>query len=132
MKIRKGLMLAALSMLAGAVVAGPGPGPGSGGGSGGGGAGAPTAMGPQGAGQMDQDRDRDRVHSSTGTKEPIYGRELMTKQERQAYRTRLEGTPSDAERAQIRNEHRTMIQARARDRGVAVPPDSTQGKGKDT
>ncbi len=51
----------------------------------------------------------------------IYGRELMTEQERTEFRLRLQGAVSDEERQQIRWEHRIRMQGRAKERGVTLP-----------
>lgn len=58
----------------------------------------------------DQLRDQDR----------IYGDELMTAQERTAHRERMRLAKSLQERERIREEHRLMIDARAKERGVQV------------
>ena len=58
----------------------------------------------------DQLRDQDR----------LYGDELMTAQERTAYRERMRLAKSLQERERIREEHRLMIDARAKERGVQV------------
>lgn len=66
----------------------------------------------------DQDRDRLRIHQD----QEIYGGELMTEQERNRYRERLQNAKSEGEQKQIRAEHQKMIQERARQRGVELPP----------
>ncbi len=58
----------------------------------------------------DQLRDQDR----------IYGDELMTAQERTAFRERMRLAKTLQERERIREEHRLMIDARAKERGVQV------------
>ena len=72
----------------------------------------------------DQLRDQDR----------IYGDELMTAQERAAYRERMRLAKTQQERERIREEHRLMIDARAKERGVQVihtmPPTGAGAAGK--
>lgn len=79
--------------------------------------------------------DRDRIRDKDRTKAPdfarlddddIYGRELMSQQERNEYRMQLQTAGSAEERRQIEARHRDMIQARAQEQGVNVAP---PGKG---
>lgn len=63
---------------------------------------------------------------------PIYGRQLMTQQERIEYRDRLRAAKTAEERAEIRQQHHEAMQVRARERGVTLPetpPERTVGKG---
>jgi hypothetical protein len=53
--------------------------------------------------------------------EPIYGYRLMSDQERNDYRERMRNARSAEERQQIRDEHRKLMEARAKERGVALP-----------
>lgn len=98
-------------------------------------------------GQMDRDRDydrdriqdrdrvqdpsldRDRIRDQDRTKVPdfaqlndddIYGRELMSQQERNEYRMQLQAAGSAEERRQIEARHRDMIQTRAQEQGVEI------------
>ncbi|MEZ5644342.1 MAG: hypothetical protein R3E94_06365 [Burkholderiaceae bacterium] len=63
---------------------------------------------------MDQDRlrDQDRLY--------IYGYELMTDQERNAYRERMRAAKTLQERDRIRAEHRVQMDARAKERGATI------------
>lgn len=65
---------------------------------------------------QDQIRDRD-----------IYGYQLMTEQERDAYRAKMRAARTQQEREQIRVEHHTQMQARANERGVKLPPEPGMG-----
>lgn len=70
-------------------------------------------------------RDRDRVHApgfANLKKGDIYGNELMTRQERKAYRQELSGAGTAEERARIEASHRKEMQARAEKRGVTIEP----------
>jgi len=51
----------------------------------------------------------------------IYGWQLMTHQERYAYRERMRAVVTDEERARVLAEHQATMQARARERNVALP-----------
>jgi hypothetical protein len=108
-----------------------------------GGAGAPAAQGgaDRGSQQRDQQvdrtrdtardrdrdvaRDRDRDKDATKLRDrdrvrdaDIYGAELMTVQERDQYRQRLQSAKNDQEWARLRAEHEQQIRARAAQRGV--------------
>ena len=50
-------------------------------------------------------------------REYIYGAELMTPQERDAYRQGLQQAPTDEARGQYRHRHRQQLQKRAQQRG---------------
>lgn len=69
---------------------------------------------------MDQERDRDRDRD----RERIYGYDLMTDAEREAYRERLRSF--EREREAFRLEHRRAMQDRARARGVPPPKDDDE------
>lgn len=60
---------------------------------------------------------------------PIYGRQLMTEQERNAYRERMRNAKSAAERERIRRENHDRMQARARERGVTLPDEPPADRG---
>jgi len=83
----------------------------------------PKPMPPKMAGEteMKQDRlmmqDRDRLHD-----EDIYGGQLMSAEERDRYRERLQNAANDREWARLRAEHQQEIQARARAQGVTLEP----------
>lgn len=77
----------------------------------------------------DRDRDQDRTHAPDFARlsdHDIYGNELMSMQERNQYRDQLQNAASAAERKQVEEQHREMIQVRARTQGVDVTP---PGKG---
>ena len=59
--------------------------------------------------------------------EMIYGSQMMTEQERNEYRARMQAAKSNEEREQLRLEHHERIKVRARDRGLSMP-DSPPGK----
>ena len=75
----------------------------------------------------DQDRtqDRDRLHDQDG--QTIYAAELMTPAERNAYMAHMRSLKTLQERNAYREQHRTEMQQRARERGVTIPPDNGQG-----
>lgn len=77
----------------------------------------------------DRDRDQDRTHAPDFARlsdHDIYGNELMSVQERNQYRDQLQNAASIEERKQAEEQHREMIQARAKNQGVDVTP---PGKG---
>lgn len=51
---------------------------------------------------------------------PLYGQQMMTEQEQQQLRQRLQAAANDQERQQLQNEHRTQMQERAREHQVPV------------
>lgn len=65
-----------------------------------------------------QDKDQDRLRDQDGLS--IYGYELMTEQERTALRERMRATKTQQERERIWAEHRVPMDARAKERGVAI------------
>lgn len=73
----------------------------------------------------ERNRDQDRLHApgfSAMKNRDIYGNELMTSQERKAYRKALAGAASAEERARIEATHRKEMQLRAEKKGVAIEP----------
>jgi hypothetical protein len=52
---------------------------------------------------------------------PIYGSQLMTDAERDAYRSRWRAARSDEERERVRLEHHHRMRDRAQERGVTLP-----------
>ena len=53
-------------------------------------------------------------------RELIYGAELMTREEREQYRKRIDEASGDDARARVRAQHRERVRERARQRGVAL------------
>ncbi|MGD8978182.1 MAG: hypothetical protein PVG91_11300 [Gammaproteobacteria bacterium] len=71
----------------------------------------------------DQLRDQDRTHQpETVDGEPLYGNEIMTDEERSRYRERLQLAATDEEKARLKAEHQQMMQTRAGQLGVDLPP----------
>lgn len=78
---------------------------------------------------QDRDRDQDRIHAPDFARlsdEDIYGREVMSMQERNEYRMHLQGATSVEERQRIEAQHRETVRARAEAQGVDLAP---PGKG---
>jgi hypothetical protein len=80
--------------------------------------------------QPAQQRDRERAQTRALNQEQlrqaqdgemVYGSQLMTPQERQQYRDRMRSAATQEERDQIRREHHTDMQARAKERGMTLP-----------
>lgn len=53
--------------------------------------------------------------------ETIYGSQIMTRQERIEYRTRMRAAKTAEERQQIRTEHHERMKMRAQERGMTLP-----------
>lgn len=69
---------------------------------------------------------------TTAFAQQIYGSQLMTAQERSAYRDRMRNARTAEERERIRNEHHKLMQERAKQRGVTLPdspPATGMGQG---
>ena len=74
---------------------------------------------------QDQDRDRDQTRLQD---DQIYGKSLMTQQEINQYRSKVQAAKTNRERARIESQHRAQMQSRAKSRGLAMPPDVPAGK----
>ena len=57
---------------------------------------------------------------SAGAQEDIYGAQLMTRQEREAYRRDWRALKTPAERAQFRDDHVKAMQRRAHEQGIML------------
>ena len=68
---------------------------------------------------QDQDQDRDRLRDRD--RDQIYGYDLMTEQERIAYRSQMRTLATEQEREAFRKQHHALMQQRARERGVKIP-----------
>jgi len=62
--------------------------------------------------------------------EPIYGYRIMSGEERDGYRERMRNARSADERQTIRDEHRKLMEGRAKERGVTLPEPRGPGAGK--
>jgi hypothetical protein len=63
--------------------------------------------------------------------EQIYGSQLMTQQEREEHRAKMQSMKTEAERDRYRMEHHKKMQERAKERGVTLPDKPQyQGTGK--
>jgi len=58
----------------------------------------------------------------------VYGSQMMTEQERNEYRTRMQSAKTNEEREQIRMEHHERMRDRAKSQGLSMP-DSPPPKG---
>lgn len=67
---------------------------------------------------------------ATAQDDQIYGRQLMTEQERAEYREQMRNLRTQEEREQFRREHHRKMQERAKARGMTLPDEPPQrGKG---
>ena len=73
----------------------------------------------------------DQQQTQNQTQNQVYGWELMSKQERSEYHTKMQNMKTAQEREQYRMEHHKMMQERAKEQGVTLPdmPRSGQGMG---
>ena len=86
-------------------------------------------QGQQGQGQMQKDMHQ-QTHKSKKQKHvrehmpdhAIYGQEMMTAEERERYRQRLDNARNDQEWSQIRAEHQREMQAKAKAQGRQLDP----------
>lgn len=53
--------------------------------------------------------------------EPIYGSQLMTREEQLAHRQKMRSLKTESEREAYRAEHHTQMQARAKSKGMTLP-----------
>jgi hypothetical protein len=61
--------------------------------------------------------------------EPIYGYRIMSNEERNDFRKRMREAGSAKERQAIRDEHRKLMESRAKERGVTLPEPRGRGAG---
>jgi len=76
------------------------------------------------AADQDQNRTRDQDRLQTQGQiqdNQIYGSQLMTQQERNQYRARMQAAKTEQDRERIRKEHHEQMQVRAKERGVTLP-----------
>jgi hypothetical protein len=72
------------------------------------------------------DQDQDRLR----TRDQVYGSQLMTQEERNAYRDRMRAAKTEQEREQIRKEHHEQMKVRAKEKGVTLPDEPpARGRG---
>ena len=66
-----------------------------------------------------QANEQGRIQSQE--QEQIYGSQMMTEQERNEYRTRMQAAKTNEEREQIRMEHHERMRERAKSQGLSMP-----------
>ena len=72
---------------------------------------------------IDRDRVQDRTIAPEGAKQAehnIYGYDLMSDEERDAYRERIRNASNDQEKEKLMAQHREEIQTRARNRNIKI------------
>jgi hypothetical protein len=69
---------------------------------------------------QDRDRTQDQTRDQIRDRD-IYGSQLMTQQERNEYRQRMQQARTAEERERIRVEHHERMKVRAKERGVTLP-----------
>lgn len=80
---------------------------------------SPLVVGQDQTKQQDQTRQQDQVR--TQDQEQVYGSQLMTQQERTAYRAKMRAAKTQEERERVRAEHHEQMKVRAKERGVTLP-----------
>ena len=66
-----------------------------------------------------QAQEQERVQAQK--QEQVYGSQMMTEQERNKYRTRMQAATTNEEREQIRLEHHELMKKRANEQGLSMP-----------
>ncbi len=66
---------------------------------------------------------------SVFSEEQVYGRQLMTEQERNEHRMKMQSMKTEEERERYRMEHHKKMQQRAKQQGVTLP-DMPQERGE--
>ena len=87
-----------------------------------------------GVAQHDRDRIQDRTHAPDEAKQTennIYGYNLMSDEERNAYRERIQNAENRQDREQIEAQHRHEMQIRAANKGEQIEAPVKAQKGKD-
>jgi len=72
---------------------------------------------------------QNQMQTQAQNQETIYGSQLMTRQERLEYRTRMRNAKTYQEREQIRLEHHKAMQERAKAQGMTLPDMPPAGGG---
>ena len=71
--------------------------------------------------------DRDRDQGLQQAQDQVYGSQMMTLQERNDYRARMNAAKTGQERDQIRQTHHEQMKERAKQRGVTLPDEPPAG-----
>ncbi|WP_414977002.1 hypothetical protein [Brevundimonas sp.] len=82
-----------------------------------------------GDGVPDRDRDRDRDYLNSASS--LLASALLTEGERAQFHQQMQQATSDAERAQVRSEHRQQIRDRAEQMGIDFGPDGVRTQSRD-
>jgi hypothetical protein len=73
------------------------------------------------AAEQEQVQQKSKTQQQTQSSDQIYGSQLMTRQERLEHRNKLRAAKTAEEREQIRAEHHTRMQDRAKEKGMTLP-----------
>lgn len=73
------------------------------------------------------EREATQTEQRTEAREQVYGYQLMTPAERDAYHQRMRAAKTHEERERIRLEHHAEMQARARNQGASLPDAAMPG-----
>ena len=71
--------------------------------------------------QRTQDMDKLKVQKKDQVQDKIYGSQLMTQQERNEFRAKMQTAKTAKEREQIRMQHHERMKERAKAKGITLP-----------
>jgi hypothetical protein len=75
------------------------------------------------------DQINEKTQDQTRLKEQIYGSQLMTEQERLEHRKKMQSLKTAQERESFQMEHHKLMQERAKDKGISLPPEPMMRQG---
>lgn len=64
---------------------------------------------------------KDQTQARQTLREPVYGSQLMTAEERRDYRQKMQSMKTQEEREAFRADHHKLMQDRATEKGMALP-----------
>jgi hypothetical protein len=80
-----------------------------------------------------RDQTQDRIRDQDRLRDPIYGSQLMTPQERSEHQNKMSSLKTEQEREAYRIDHHNQMQERAKVQGVTLPktpPNQSTGMGR--
>jgi len=80
--------------------------------------------------EQKQEQMQEQAQERTRLREPIYGSQLMSEQEREQHRAQIRNLKTEQEREAYRLEHHKRMQARAKERGITLPDEPPAKPGR--
>lgn len=74
--------------------------------------------------------DQESAQPTKQTQKQVYGKELMTEQERAELHTRMRAAKTQQEREQVRKQQHERMKQRAKERGLSIPDQPPAKRGK--